>query len=147
MIAFHIVAALVAGALITVQTGSNARLKDALGNALPAVVVSSLIGIVALVAVIAVTRTPPPAAERFLAAPWTAWLGGFLGAIYAVTVVVVARELGASTLTALVITGQLICSVALDHFGLLGFEVRAAGIGRLVGCLLLLAGTLLIWKL
>ena len=57
-----------------------------------------------------------------------------------------ARELGAATLTALVITGQLVCSVALDHLGLLGFELHAAGLGRLIGCLLLLAGTLLIWK-
>jgi bacterial/archaeal transporter family-2 protein len=45
-----------------------------------------------------------------------------------------------------VITGQLICSVLLDHFGLLGFELRAAGAGRLMGCALLLAGTTLIWK-
>jgi transporter family-2 protein len=37
-----------------------------------------------------------------------------------VTVVVLSRELGAATLTALVVTGQLICSVVLDHFGLLG---------------------------
>jgi transporter family-2 protein len=63
-----------------------------------------------------------------------------------VIVVVLARELGAATLTALVITGQLLSSVALDHFGLLGFELHAAGVGRLGGCVLLLAGTALIWK-
>ena len=146
MIAFVLVAALVAGALITLQTGSNARLKDAFGNAMPAIVVSSLIGIVVLVAVIALTRTPLPPMGRVIGAPWSAWMGGVLGAIYAVTVVVVAQQLGAATLTALVITGQLICSVVLDHFGLLGFELHAAGAGRMIGCLLLLAGTLLIWK-
>ena len=146
MIAFVLVAALVAGALITLQTGSNARLKDAFGNAMPAIVVSSLIGIVVLVAVIARTRTPLPPMARVTGAPWSAWMGGVLGAIYAVTVVVVAQQLGAATLTALVITGQLICSVVLDHFGLLGFELHAAGVGRMIGCLLLLAGTLLIWK-
>jgi transporter family-2 protein len=146
MIALYFLIALVAGALITVQTGSNARLKDALGHPLPAVVVSSLIGIVLLLGVIAVTRTPIPSMGRALAAPWTAWLGGALGAAYAVTVVVLARELGATTLTALVVTGQLMCSVALDHYGLLGFEVHAVAPGRLAGCLLLLAGTYLIWK-
>ena len=80
------------------------------------------------------------------AAPWTAWLGGALGAAYAVTVVVLARELGAVTLTALVVTGQLLCSVVLDHFGVLGFEVHVASAGRLLGCGLLLTGIALIWK-
>jgi len=146
MIALYLLVALITGALITLQTGSNARLKEALGHPLPAVVVSSLIGIVLLVAVIVVTRTPAPSLDRVTGAPWTAWLGGILGAVYAVTVVVLARELGAAPLTALVVTGQLVCSVLLDHFGLLGFDVHAAGAGRLVGCALLLAGTALIWK-
>jgi transporter family-2 protein len=146
MIAFYLVATLVAGALITLQTGSNARLKEAFGQAVPAVVVSSLIGIVILAVVMAVTRTPPPPLERAVAAPWSAWLGGLLGAAYAVTVVVVARELGASTLTALVLTGQLVCSVVLDHFGLLGFDLHELSAGRNAGCALLLAGTFLIWK-
>ena len=56
----YFVVALLAGALVTLQTGSNARLKEALGQAFPAVVVSSLIGIVLLVAIIVVTRTPVP---------------------------------------------------------------------------------------
>jgi transporter family-2 protein len=146
MIALFLLIALIAGALITVQTGSNARLKDALGHPLPAVVLSSLVGIVLLAAAIAITRTSVPSLDRLAGAPWTAWLGGVLGAAYAVTVVVLARELGAATLTALVVTGQLVCSVALDHFGLLGFELHPAGVGRLLGCALLLAGTALIWK-
>jgi transporter family-2 protein len=146
MIALSLVVALVAGALVTVQTGSNARLKEAFGEALPAVVASSMLGVVLLIGVIMVTRTPAPTLERAMAAPWTAWLGGVLGAAYAVTVVVLARDLGAATLTALVVTGQLICSVVLDHFGLLGFELHIASAGRLFGCGLLLAGTYLIWK-
>ena len=146
MIPLYLLIALLVGALITIQTGSNARLKDAFGHPLPAVIASSLIGIVLLVAVVVATRMPVPSLERVASAPWTAWLGGILGAVYAVSVVVLARDLGAGTLMALVVTGQLLCSVLLDHFGVLGFEVRAAGIGRLVGCALLLSGVALIWK-
>src|SRR5688572_20521334 len=146
MIAFYLGIALVAGAVITLQTGSNARLKEAFGHALPAVIVSSLIGIGLLVAVMLVTRTPVPSLARVTSAPWTAWLGGLLGAGYAVVVVVLARHLGAATLTAAVVTGQLICSVVLDHFGLLGFELHAVNAGRVIGCLLLMAGFALIWK-
>ena len=146
MVVLALAAALIAGALVTVQTGSNARLKEALGEALPAVVVSSLLGIVLLVIVGAVARTPVPTPGKLVAAPWSAWMGGVVGAIYAVTVVVLARSLGATTLTALVVTGQLVCSVVLDHFGLLGFEPHAIGAGRALGVLLLLAGIVLIWK-
>ena len=136
--------ALLAGTLITVQTGSNARLKEAFGEALPAVIVSSSFGIILLVAVTLTVRIPWPSLPGVAGAPWWAWLGGVLGAIYAVATVLLARELGAATLTALVVTGQLVCSVVLDHFGWLGFTEHAAGIGRVLGCLLMVAGFFLI---
>ena len=136
--------ALLAGTFITVQTGSNARLKEALGEALPAIIVSSFLGIVLLLAVMLTARTPWPSLASVAGTPWWGWLGGALGAAYAVTTVLLARELGAATLTALLVTGQLICSVVLDHFGWVGFTEHAAGIGRIVGCLLMVAGFFLI---
>lgn len=136
--------ALLVGALITVQTGSNARLKEAFGAALPAVIVSSSLGIALLIAVTLAARTPWPSLSSLAGAPWWAWLGGALGAVYAVATVLLARELGAATLTALVVTGQLVCSVMLDHFGWVGFTEHAAGVGRIVGCALMVVGFFLI---
>lgn len=137
-------AALLAGTLITMQTGSNARLKEAFGEPLPAVIVSSALGIILLVAVTLTARISWPSLTSIAATPWWGWVGGALGAVYAVTTVLVARELGAAPLTALVVTGQLVCSVVLDHFGWVGFTEHAAGIGRIMGCLLMLAGFFLI---
>ena len=136
--------ALLAGALITVQTGSNARLKEAFGEALPAVIVSSSLGIIVLAAVTLAFRIPWPSLPSVAGTPWWGWLGGVLSAIYAIIAVLLARELGAATLTALVVTGQLVCSVALDHFGWVGFTEHAAGVGRILGCLLMVAGFFLI---
>src|SRR5687767_2450327 len=140
---FFAVAFLV-GALIPVQTGTNSRLKEAFGEALPAVIVSSSLGIILLVAVTFGARTPWPSLSSLGGAPWWGWLGGVLGAVYAVATVLLARELGAAPLTALVVTGQLVCSVVLDHFGWVGFTEHAAGMGRIVGCLLMVAGFFLI---
>ena len=140
---FFAVAFLV-GALIPVQTGTNARLKEAFGEALPAVIVSSSLGIILLAAVTLGARTPWPPLSSLGGAPWWGWLGGVLGAVYAVATVLLARELGAAPLTALVVTGQLVCSVVLDHFGWVGFTEHAAGMGRIVGCLLMIAGFFLI---
>ena len=136
--------ALLAGALITVQIGSNARLKEAVGEALPALIVSSSLGVVLLVAATFGARIPWPSLSSLAGAPWWGWLGGALGAVYAVATVLLARELGAASLTALVVTGQLVCSVVLDHFGWVGFTEHAAGMGRIVGCLLMVAGFFLI---
>ena len=63
-----------------------------------------------------------------------------IGAVYAVATVLLARELGAAPLTALIVTGQLVCSVALDHFGWVGFTEHAAGLGRIVSRVLMIAG-------
>ena len=133
-----------AGAVITVQIGTNTRLKEAFGEAMPAVIVSSMPGVVVLAAVTLVTRTPWPSMARLAGAPWWAWLGGVLGAVYAVATVLLARRLGAATLTAAVVTGQLVCSVMLDHFGALGFTEHALSAGRVAGCLLMIAGFVLI---
>src|SRR5439155_983268 len=88
--------------------------------------VSSAIGVLVLTLIALAMRDPVPPLQRLTGAPWSAWIGGIVGAAYAVTVVLLARQLGAATLVALVVSGQLVCSVLLDHFGLLGFGERAS---------------------
>jgi transporter family-2 protein len=141
-----LVAAFVAGALITVQTASNAQLKEALGHPVPSVIISSSVGVAVLVVVMLVAGISMPSLADAARAPWWAWVGGLVGAVYALTVVLLAHQLGAATLMALVVTGQLVCSVALDHFGVVGFEQHSAGLWRIVGCVLMLAGLGLIWR-
>jgi transporter family-2 protein len=45
---------------------------------------------------------------------------------------------------ALVVTGQLVFSVVVDHYGWIGFELHPAGWGRILGCVLMIAGFALI---
>ena len=141
---FFLAIAFGVGALITVQIATNTRLKEAFGEAVPAVIVSSLLGVVILAVVTLGARTPWPSAARIAGAPWWAWLGGLLGAVYAVATVLLARRLGAAPLAAVVVTGQLVCSVVLDHFGVLGFTEHGLSVGRVAGCLLMIAGFILI---
>jgi bacterial/archaeal transporter family-2 protein len=138
--------AFLAGALVTLQIGSNARLREAMGGALPAIIVSSALGIVLLWAVILALQVPWPPLARMTAAPPSAWLGGLLGAAYAVVTVILARHVDAGTLIALVVSGQLVCSVLVDHFGVLGFDPRPLSFARAAGCGLMVGGFFLIWK-
>lgn len=56
------------------------------------------------------------------------------------------EKLGASTMTGLLVTGQIIFSVILDNFGWLGFEQHPAKVGRIVGAVVMIAGLFLVAK-
>jgi transporter family-2 protein len=115
-----------------------------LGHPLHATLVNFLVGIAAVfgVALAVGLRTPPP--EQWSRTSVWMYLGGVIGAVYVAGVVVLAPRLGAVTLTALVVTGQLGAALLLDHFGWLGFEAHPVSPTRVVGALLLVAGVVLI---
>jgi len=138
--------ACLAGALITIQAGSNSQLKKSLGEPMPAVMINYVIGFCVVVAYSVVRHAPMASLDKAGQVPWWAWSGGMWGSVYGVAAVLLASKLGAAPLTAFVVTGQLICSVLLDHFGWVGFEVHPAGWGRIVGCALMVAGLTLIAK-
>jgi Putative inner membrane exporter, YdcZ len=60
--------------------------------------------------------------------------GGVLGILYGLAVVFLASHMGAATLIATVITGQLVFSMVADHFGSVGFYLHRASPCRIVGC-------------
>lgn len=136
--------ALVAGALMPVQAGINARLREFLGDPLMASLVSFSVGTLGLCAFILATRAPWPTIAAAAAAPWWTWLGGLLGAFFVAVTIILAFKLGATGLMAWIIAGQLMASVLLDHNGALGFAVREASWQRIAGVLLLLCGAVLV---
>ncbi|HSU33975.1 MAG TPA: DMT family transporter [Bryobacteraceae bacterium] len=138
--------AFVAGGLITCQVGSNSQLKKSLGQPLPALFVNYALGMAAVFLYIFFRQVPFPSTEKAFQTPWWGWLGGIFGAVYGLAAIVLASQLGAAKLSALVVTGQLICSVVLDHFGLLSFDVHPAGWARIAGCGLMVVGLILIAK-
>jgi bacterial/archaeal transporter family-2 protein len=140
------VLAFLAGALISIQAGSNTQLKKALGDPMPATVVNYLLGVASVLLYSVATRVSIPTFEQVSRAPWWSWLGGLFGVAYGLAAVMLGSQMGAATLMALVVTGQLVCSVVLDHFGWVGFDPHPAGVARLIGCVLMVAGLALIAK-
>jgi len=134
---------LVGGASLVVQASLNAGLRERLQSVSWAGFVSYLGGTVAMVIAIGVGRVPLRA-EQALSAPLVWWLGGFFGAAYLAIAIVLIPRLGAATLVALVVAGQLVASLLCDHFGWLGVPVHALDVRRVAGALLLLGGVLLI---
>jgi transporter family-2 protein len=126
-----------AGFGLTLQVGMNSQLRRSLGSAYPAALVSFLVGTAALVVMMLVTRTPLPSRDALASIPPWAWFGGILGAFYVAMSTIVAVELGASSLLALVIAGQLAMALVLDHFGWLGLPQNPVTLTRMLGVALL----------
>ena len=138
--------ALAAGVALIVQVGVNTALRNSLGNPVAAALGSFVVGSLVLAAFMVATRTPWPARTQLLAAPAWPWLGGALGAFSVVSTLMTGARLGAATLLALVILGQLCSSLLVDHFGWLGFPVHALSMTRIAGAVLLFGGVLLITR-
>lgn len=135
--------ALLVGALMPTQAGINALLtKHWAGAAALAALVSFAVGTAALAAYCLAARAYPPGA--LAATRWWFWTGGFLGAVIVGFSVFLAPRLGAATLMALTVAGMMGASMVLDHFGWLGFTVRQAGLPRLAGAALIVAGVYLV---
>lgn len=132
------------GVGLVVQVGMNSTLRTLLGSPIVAAFISFVVGSLALAVFAVVTRAPLPARAQLAAVPAWAWLGGVLGAFYVASSVIVGPRLGAATLLALVVLGQLGSSLVVDHFGWLGFAQHPLTLVRLAGAALLFAGVLLV---
>jgi bacterial/archaeal transporter family-2 protein len=136
--------AFAAGVVLIVQVGINTTLRSALGAPALAALVSFLIGSVALVTYILLSGTTWPTRAQWAGSPWWAWFGGVLGAFYVLSTIMAGPRLGAAALLALIVLGQLVTSLLLDHFGWLGFPQHSLTPLRVLGALLLFGGMLLI---
>jgi len=76
--------------------------------------------------------------------PWYALAAGSLGLVVLGAVSYTIPRIGAATTVTLIIVAQLVTAALLDHFGLLGASVRSLDPMRLLGMVVLFAGTWLI---
>lgn len=134
------------GLLLPLQVGVNAQLRDSLGDPIGAALVSFLVGTAGLFLLLLALRAPLPLAETWGRTPWTYWSGGLLGAAYVAMAIILAPRLGAGTLTAAVVAGQMLTSIVLDHYGWVGFPQQSVSLERLLGAALVIAGVVLVQR-
>jgi transporter family-2 protein len=143
---FYLCLAVVAGFCLPTQAGINAHLNLWCHSAILAAAISFTVGTLALVIYLLILRVPLPAAGSLARSPWWIWTGGFIGAFFVASTVVLAPRLGAVSMVALIVTGQMLASVVLDHLGLIGYPIHPINWMRLAGILLLVAGVVLIQR-
>jgi len=134
---------LFAGAMIVLQAPINARLGSVMGGPLVAAFLSFLTGTLALGLCLLVLRKSVAISQITHTSPWM-WVGGVLGAILVFTTIFAVPRLGATAMFALVIGGQVLFSLILDHYGFLLPQATAISPLRLLGAGLLVSGIALI---
>lgn len=138
-----IAAVVLGGAATAFQAPTNARLMEAVGSPVNAALVSFAVGTAAL-AIIAVTLQARPDMTAARALPWWTWIGGLYGAIFVVASAYAVPRLGVATTITVMVAGQLILSLLLDHFGAMGVPKQPMNLSRIAGIALVIAGVLLV---
>ncbi len=138
---------LVVGALMPVQAIFNSRLGRQIGGPLMGALMSFVIGTFFLLILnVFVNGSSVQQLRPLQAGPWYLWLGGLLGAIFVTYITWVNQQQGVALTFALAVSGQVLASLIIDHYGLFGSVARAITIEKAAGALLIIAGILLIKK-
>jgi transporter family-2 protein len=131
------VLAVVAGVAVAFQGATNQDLMKSAGIG-PALIINTvvvLIGVTGLWLATGVKTTFFPAG-----ASWTLYLGGVFGFIIIAAAVLVFPRLGAAYAIALMVCGQCLAAMIIDHYGLMGMEKNPATLQRMLGMVLVVAG-------
>jgi transporter family-2 protein len=137
--------AFLSGAFLPIQAGLNAKLGKAAESPVYASMLSFLIGTIGLFTYIILTnQTISWAGVR--AAPAHVWLGGLLGAFYVTVIILAFPKLGPGLTFGLVVAGQMIISILLEHFNIMVAQQNSISFMKLLGVLLVVAGVIIIRK-
>lgn len=141
---FYMLLAVIAGAMMPTQAATNNKMAAVVDSPILSAFISFVIGTVALLIYLVASGTPLGNIAAAKEAPPIAWVGGILGAFFVSAAVVLVPRIGVAMTFSLIIAGQMIVTLVIDHFGLLGVPVKEVNLARIAGILLIAGGVVLI---
>ena len=148
MILIYMLLAFLGGTFLPMQAGLNTQLRLLTGHSISAMFISVFVSLCTAVLIVLLYgftgHLPLPSLERLGQAPGWIWTGGILGGFYVWFIIVLASKLGAKVLFGLVVAGQVMASLVIDHLGLFGLPHHPISLLRVFGSLLLILGVVLI---
>ncbi len=143
---FFVILAIVAGIMMPTQAAINNKLALTVDSPILAAFVSFMVGTIGLFIYILATGIPLGNLADAKNAPPIAWFGGLLGAFFVAATVALVPRLGVALMFSLVIAGQMVVTLLIDHFGILDVPVKQISVMRVVGVTLITVGVILIRK-
>lgn len=134
---------LIAGAMLPLQAGMNGEVARHLSSVMNAALVSFAVGTLALLCIVLAQRDLP-GLQSLRGITWWHWSSGLLGVFLIATAAFAAPRVGASLFMALLLAGQLLMALLLDHFGWAGYRQASISLGKVGGIVLVFAGVWLI---
>lgn len=142
----YLLLALLAGAMMPTQAAVNNKMAAFVDSPILAALISFFVGTIALLFYVIASGESLSNVTSAKNAPAIAWVGGILGAFFVASAVTLVPRLGVAMTFSLIIAGQMIVTLILDHFGFLGLEVKPVSWARVGGILLITGGVVLIRK-
>jgi transporter family-2 protein len=143
---FFIILAIAAGMMMPTQAAINNKLAESTQSPILAALVSFIVGSVGLLIYAAATGVPLGNLAAVKNAPPIAWIGGLLGAFFVASAVVLVPRIGVALTFSLIVAGQMLVTLVIDHFGFLDVPVRPISLVRVFGVTLITIGVILIRK-
>ena len=136
-----ILAGVIAGILLSMQTAANARLRSYVGSPFASALVSCTVSIVCILLLLCIRaaggkRGPPV----FTDTEWWMYLGGVFGVAVRAGCIILFPILGAVQTTVLPIFGQILLGILADSFGWFGSQMKQVTAVSLAGIAVLTAG-------
>lgn len=135
-----------AGIAITIQSGINSQLRAAIQHPLLAAFISFIVGTIALAILLVLAKDAMPSMSQYAQIDWYKYTGGLLGAFVVTVTLISVSQIGAANMFVLIVAGQLVTAVLMDHFGVLGMRQDPISLQKLFGILLLIGGAYLVNK-
>ncbi len=141
---FFLLLALIAGAILPVQAAVNNKLAVHMQFPVLAALFSFLVGTMALLAYILLSGTPVSELFSAKSAPPHTWTGGLYGAFFVTSVIALVPRLGVALTFSIIVAGQMLATLPIDHYGLWGTPVKTINLPRLLGVLMVIGGVILV---
>jgi transporter family-2 protein len=142
----YLALALVTGALIPIQAATNAAFSKSIGNPMITGFMVFIVGLAGMVLFILLARISFPKPQLLTSVPWYGYFGGIIVATYVVMITILVPKIGVGASIGLIVTGQILCAVTIDHFGLFNVNVQPISTSRIAGMLLMIAGIYFVMK-
>lgn len=130
-----------AGIAIPVMAAMSGTLGRHLDSAPAATAI--LFAVALMIATVTTFATGAPELAKIAVAPRHLLLGGACVAFYALSITFIGPRFGVANAILCVLLGQMICSAAIDHYGLLGAPVVPLSTARAAGIFLMAIGLFL----
>jgi len=136
----YIIWALIAGAFIPLIGILNGRVGRALGEPFYASVMLFGVAIILALVVSVIFGKAAPSVQNLQTLRPMDYTAGFIVAFYVISATVLAGKIGVANFIVMAVSGQIMFSLMIDHFGLFGAPVKPINMTQLVGAVLLLIG-------